>query len=228
MSPLELIRLAKELASKNLASVRAEEDLALVMFATPGVMGDGGPPTLGMYMFELNFDRYAPFFRKGAHLVVPATRQLPASSLDPRIKHRSRLHWWVANREAREMEEEALALLLNADGNVTETAVANFLVVKGGVVYSPPRTSILGGMSLLTVEEICRELEIPFQECSLTLKDCRDVDEALLTGTSFCLAGVSQLNGSPIPWPGKVFEKLLKAWNERVGLDIQAQILSGG
>ena len=85
-----------------------------------------------------------------------------------------------------------------------------------------------GGISLLTVEEICHELGTPFQERPITLEDCLKADEALLTGTSFCVAGVSQINVHSIPWPGKVFEKLLEAWNQKVGLDVRAQILSGG
>jgi len=117
---------------------------------------------------------------------------------------------------------------LDSEGYVTETAAANFLLVKDGTVFSPPRQSILGGISLLTTEEICQELRIPFAERQLTFKDCLEADEALLTGTSFCLAGVSQLNGQSIPWPGKVFEKLLESWNQRVGMDIRKQILSSG
>jgi branched-subunit amino acid aminotransferase/4-amino-4-deoxychorismate lyase len=138
------------------------------------------------------------------------------------------LHWWIAGQEAQQAESGAWALLLDSDGFVTETAAANLLLVKDGTVFSPPRQSILGGISLLTVEEICQELRIPFQERQLTLKDCLQADEALLTGTSFCLAGVSQLNGQDIPWPGTMFERLLEAWNDRVGLDVRAQILSGG
>jgi branched-chain amino acid aminotransferase len=225
MSEQELIRLAEELVSKNVALVRAEEDLSLVMFATPGVMGEG-PPTLGMYTFEVPLERYAPLFREGAHLVTPTTRQV--SSIDPRIKHRSRLHWWIAGREAHEVEPDAWALLLDTNGYVTETAAANFLIITDGTVYTPPRTTILNGISLLTVEEICRGLGIPFQEQSITPEDCMKADEALLTGTAFCVAGVSQINGVSIPWPGKVFEKLLEVWNQRVGLDIRAQILSSG
>ncbi len=226
MSEQELIRLAEELVSKNVALVGAEEDLSLVMFATPGVMGDQGPPTLGMYTFDVPLKRYVPLFREGAHLVTPTTRQV--SSIDPRIKHRSRLHWWIAGQEAQQMEKGAWALLLDGNGYVTETAAANFLIVKDGTVYTPPRATILGGISLQTVEEICRELGIPFQERPITLEDCLKADEALLTGTAFCVAGVSQINGVSILWPGKVFEKLLEVWTQRVGLDIRAQILSSG
>jgi branched-subunit amino acid aminotransferase/4-amino-4-deoxychorismate lyase len=229
MAGSEIIPLAKDLVSKNAALLRDDQDLILIMFATPGSMWQlDGPPTFGMDTFQLPVDRYAPLFRQGAHLVVPATRQVPAFSIDPRIKHRSRLHWWIAGREAHQVEPGALALLLDTNGYVTETAAANFLIVKDGTVYTPPRATILNGISLLTVAEICQEFGIPFQERPLTLEDCLKADEALLTGTSFCVAGVSRINGQPIPWPGKVFEKLLEAWNQRVGLDIRAQILSGG
>jgi len=246
----EVTRLAEELVARNSAELRPEEDLSLVMFATPGPIGyyasspfslreerrrsegedDSGDSrsTFGMHTFLLPLSRYAPLFQRGAHLVVPSTQAVPVASIDPRIKHRSRLHWWIANQEAEQMEHGAWALLLDANGNVTETAAANFLIVKDGVVCSPPRSTILGGISLLTVEEICQEKGIPFQERPLTLNDGLQADEALLTGTSFCIAGVSRIGAASIPWPGRIFEQLLEAWNLRVGLDIRAQILSGG
>jgi branched-chain amino acid aminotransferase len=233
----EIALFAEELVAKNSRLLRPEEDLILVMFATPGpilsyagIEDDPGSelPTFGIHTFPLPSSRYAPLFRQGAHCAVPSTRAVTVSSLDPRIKHRSRLHWWIASQEARQIEEGAWALLFDANGNVTETAAANFLIVKDGVVCTPPRSTILGGISLLTVEEICHEKGIPFQERPITLKDCLEADEALLTGTSFCVAGVSRINSVSVPWPGKVFEQLLEAWNQRVGLDIREQILSGG
>jgi branched-chain amino acid aminotransferase len=233
----EIALFAEELLSKNISWLRPDQDLALVMFATPGLImsyagmeedSGSGMSTLGMHTFRLPLGRYAPLFRQGAHLVVTTTQAVPMSSMDPRIKHRSRLHWWIAGQEAEQMEKGAWALLTDAHGYVTETAAANFLIVKDGVVCTPPRSTILGGISLLTVEEICREKGIPFQERPITLTDCLEADEALLTGTSFCIAGVSRINAASIPWPGKIFEQLLEAWNERVGLDIRVQILSDG
>jgi branched-subunit amino acid aminotransferase/4-amino-4-deoxychorismate lyase len=233
----QVAQLAEELTVKNVASLQPQGELALVLFATPGPIArysgksaDSGdaPATFGMHAFPLPFHRYVSLFRIGAHLVVPRSHNIPRSIVDPRIKHRSRLHWWIAGQEAEQKEPGAWALLTDSNGYVTETAAANILIVKDGIVFSPPRTSILNGISLLATEEICQDLGIPFRERPLTLQNGLDADESLLTGTAFCIAGVSQLNGQPIPWPGKIFEKLLKAWNERVGLDVRAQILSGG
>src|SRR5262249_10891699 len=125
------------------------------------------------------------------------------------------------------VEPGAIALLLDMQGKITETAGANFLLVREGLVLSPPRESILGGISLLTGKELCAELKLPFEQRPLTLSDCLRGDEAFLSSTSCCLAGVSRINGKSLNWPGPIFERLLNAWCQRVGVDIRQQICSG-
>jgi branched-chain amino acid aminotransferase len=230
----ELQRIAEELVARDSALVRPEQDLALVLFATPGPIGyylgqPGGPgdapPTLGIHTFPIPFERYAPLFERGAHLVVPATRHVPGDCLDPGIKQRSRLHWWLAEQQARDVDAGASALLVDQQGHVTETAAANLLIVLDGAVITPPRSTVLGGISLRTVKELCAELKIPFREQPLTVADCLAAQEAMLSSTTFCLAGVSRLDGKPLPWPGPVYERLLARWSQLVGLDIRRQIL---
>jgi branched-chain amino acid aminotransferase len=229
----ELTRTAHELVAHNAALLKPHEDLALVVFATPGPIGyyagsDAGagdaPPTFGMHTFPLPFRRYQRLFREGAHLVTPATRQIPARCIDPRIKQRSRLHWWLADREIHAQHPGAMALLLDDHDHLTETAAANVLLVQVGTVLSPPRDTILGGVSLLVVEELCHELGVRFLERPLTFGEAQTADEMMLASTPYCLAGVSRFNGVPLPWPGAVFQRLLAAWSDKIGLDIRGQI----
>jgi branched-subunit amino acid aminotransferase/4-amino-4-deoxychorismate lyase len=178
-----------------------------------------------MHTFPLPFDRYRKLFTDGATLVVPSTRPIPAECIDPRAKMRSRMHWWIAEQQAHDIDPNASALLVDAAGHVTETAAANFLIVKDGAVLTPPRSTVLNGVSLQVVEELCGELRISFAERPLTLAECQSADEAMLTSTSYCVAGVRRLNGVELPWPGPVWRRLLAAWSQRVGVDIEAQIL---
>jgi branched-chain amino acid aminotransferase len=216
----------------------------VVFFATPGPIGyylgepggpGDGPPTLGVHTFPLPFARYHRLMRDGAVLVIPPVRHVPADCVDPRIKQRSRLSGWIADQEARRIEPGASALLLDAAGFVTETVAANFLIVRGGAVLSPPRDGVLNGVSLQVVEELCRDLGIPFAEQRLTVEDCRAADEAMLAGTSYCLAGVRRVAGTDLPSdggdeprrsPGPMRRRLLDEWSRRVGVDIERQILS--
>src|SRR5262249_51484484 len=105
-------------------------------------------------------------------------------------------------------------------------AAANLLIVREGTVLSPQRCSILGGISLQTVEELCRQMTIPFAETDLSPADCQAADEAMLSSTPYCFAPVSKINDSAISWPGPIFERLLAAWSQQVGLDIRGQILA--
>ena len=49
------------------------------------------------------------------------------------MKHRSRMHFYLADKDARLLDPQAMALLLDLDGFVTETNGANFLMVDGSV-----------------------------------------------------------------------------------------------
>jgi branched-chain amino acid aminotransferase len=231
----ELAAVVSRLVAHNAGLIAPDADLAVVLFATPGPVGyylgeEGGPgdgtPTVGAHTFPLPFRRYERLFREGARLAIPAVRHVPRECINPNVKQRSRLHWWLAEQEVRRNRPGASALLCDLDGFVTETAGANFLIVRDGVMLSPPGEAILPGISLLTVRELCAELGIAFAERRLTPEECRSAEEAMLTSTPYCLAGVRGIDGKELPWPGPVFQRLLKAWGERVGRDIAGQILA--
>jgi branched-chain amino acid aminotransferase len=221
--------------AEQLVAHNAGPELALVLFATPGPVGyylgqPGGagdaPPTFGMHTFPLPFARYRGLVERGASLVVPPVRHVPAECVDPRIKQRSRMHWWLAEQQARRIEPGSQALLLDTSGCLTETAAANFLIVRDGVVISPPPDRILCGISLSIVEELCARLGIPFDFQPVGLDDALGADEAMLASTPYCLAGVSRINGQALPWPGPVMRRLIEAWSADVGVDIHGQIVS--
>ena len=79
---------------------------------------------------------------------------------------------------------------------------------------------------LETVAELCGELGMPFVERDFQVYDVINADEAYLATTPYCLAPVTKINGLPIGdgAPGPLFGRLIAAWNERVGVDIAAQV----
>jgi branched-chain amino acid aminotransferase len=187
-----------------------------------------GKPTVCIHSFAMPFQLWAGLMRDGAHVVTPNTRHVPPQCIDPKMKYRSRLHYYLADQEARLVDPQAIALLLDLDGNLTETGGANVLLVRGGTVYSPTTRNILEGVSRDTVIRLCARLQIPFVEKDLQVHDLVNADEALLTTSPYCVAPVTRANGLPIGTgqPGPVFRRLLTTWSEEVGLDILQQIAS--
>ena len=232
LSDAEINHRAQQLVAHNASLIHAHHDLALVLFATPGPIGYylgqstevGADPTFGMHTFPLPFARIHASIEQGVYLITTGVRQIPTACIDPHIKQRSRMHWWLAQHQAYDGTQ---ALLLDMDGHVTETASANFLLVKDGTIVSPPRNSILGGISLQVVTELCGRLGIPMAYRPISLDVCYAADEALLTCTSYCVAGVSQINDHALRWPGLMLARLLEAWNAEVGIDIHGQIMAG-
>jgi branched-chain amino acid aminotransferase len=235
----ELTSAACELVAHNAALLAPEQELALVSFATPGPLGlyagepgADGPPTVCLHTFPLPFSRYTRFFSEGLRLECVGRHDADDDDLaPPRVKHRSRLHWWRADQLARRAALTSpapgarLALLQDRAGFVTETAVGNLLVVRDGRVLTPGSRA-LEGISVRVVEELCTSLGIPFaRDESLTLEGCRQSSEAMLCGSAFCLAGVRWIDGHELPWPGPVTARLLAAWGDQVGIDIAGQFL---
>ncbi|MBM3993472.1 MAG: hypothetical protein FJ303_04885 [Planctomycetes bacterium] len=225
--------LAKKLIQNNAELVDAKDDLALVLFATPGPVGfylgeptrPGEKPTFGMHTYPLPFTRYRPWIEHGIALATPRVRAAPTTCVDPHIKQRSRMHWWLAECETRRTNPGAQALLLDLAGNITETASANVVLVKNGVLVAPPLGSVLEGVSLGVVSDFAAALGLGMERRSVTLADCYAADEAILTCTTYCIAGVRQINHQAIQCPGPILERLHTAWSAEVGLDIHGQIL---
>jgi branched-subunit amino acid aminotransferase/4-amino-4-deoxychorismate lyase len=238
LSREQLAAISHELLAHNAALLGDADELGLIHFVTAGehsmyVTTPGRParttPTVCVHTFPLPFERWARKMQTGAHLVTPAVRHVPPQCYDPKMKYRSRMHFYLAEQEARLADPEALALLLDLDGNVTETNAANLLLVEDGAVVSPTPRNILPGVSRATVIDLCGKLGLPFRERDLQVYNVVNADEAFLSSTPYCLMPATRINGVPIGdgKPGPIFGRLLAAWSEAAGLDIAQQIQEG-
>jgi len=167
-------------------------------------------------------------FIEGAHVVTPSIRHIPPQCIDPKMKNRSRLHWFLADKQTHAVDPRAITLLLDLDGNVTECAGSNFVIIQNQTLITPTRRNILWGVSLMTVQSLAQEIGLDWQEKDFQPYDVVNADEAWLTTTPYCLAPCTKINNIPIGSgrPGTWFEKMLDAWSRHVQLDIRAQVMN--
>ena len=225
-----------ELIETNRELIGPEADLGIVHFITAGeneiYAGSAAgsvrlTPTVCIHSFPLPFRVWRHLFEAGAHVVTPSVRHVPPQCLDPKSKNRSRLHWWLADQQTHAVDPEAITLLLDLDGNVTECAGSNFVIVVDRTIYSPTTRNILQGVSLLTVKELAADLGLHWIEKDLQPYDVANADEAWLTTTPYCIAPCTKFNNVPVGSgkPGPLYRDMIAAWSNRVGLDIEKQIL---
>ncbi|HUG90346.1 MAG TPA: aminotransferase class IV [Planctomycetaceae bacterium] len=230
----ELRSISLQVIDHNAPLIAPGDDLGLTLFVTAGLnltyLGAGAldecrRPTVGVHTWRLPVELWVERRRTGQHLVTPDVRQIPAECLDPRIKSRSRLHWHVADAQARAVDPQASALLLSAEGFVTETATANFFIVRDGAMLTPRMGAALAGVSQAVVRELACELRIEYLEADLRPADVESADEAFTSSTPYCLLPAVRFNNRPIGngAPGTVYAKLLAAWSNLVGVDLNLE-----
>jgi branched-subunit amino acid aminotransferase/4-amino-4-deoxychorismate lyase len=233
-----VVDLAKELIEHNARLVPSHHDLGVSMFVTAGTsliftgyagMSTYRKPTVCVHTFPLPFELWADKYAAGQHLVTPSVRHLPPECLDPKIKARSRMHWYLADEQARLVDPKAIALLLDRQDNVTETSTANFFIVQPGRLVTPTGRNTLQGISQQVVAELAEQYDLRYEQRDIQTYDVVNSDEAFTTSTPYCLLPVTKINGRPIGTgrPGPVFDLLLKGWSQVVSLDIAGQMQSG-
>lgn len=87
------------------------------------------------------------------------------------------------------------AMLLDANGFVSEGAGENLFVVKNGVIYTPDLSAgALNGITRNTVFHICKDLGIEVVQKRITRDEVYIADEAFFTGTAAEVTPIRELD----------------------------------
>lgn len=229
--PAQMQAICEELVHRNLAVLGAEDEYSLWHVITRGVRVMGGSttgtPTVCIFTIPVDFARYARSYVDGVVLVTPSTRRTPPQSLDPKAKITNKMNHNIALFEAQQVDAKAIPLMLDLDGNLTETDTTNFFFVRDNRLYTPAGRTVLGGITRDVLFELAGKLGIEVEEGLYTPFDVYSADEAFLTGTSGSITPVASLNGVQLASgvPGPVTLRLIAAWNDMVGIDYVRQAI---
>ena len=86
------------------------------------------------------------------------------------------------------------ALMLDADGYVSECSSANIFVVKDNIIYTPKLGTILPGITRDFVIKLAKDLDIKVEECNLKPTDVMNANEVFFTGTAVELTQMRSLD----------------------------------
>lgn len=115
----------------------------------------------------------------------------------------------LARRHAR--DAGAFETIFIKDGQVTEGAVANVMIVKAGRLATPPEgPRILAGVTRRVVLELAQKEGISVEERPVPVQELRAADEVFLTGTTVEVLPVVRVDDAGISngRPGEVTRRL--------------------
>ncbi|HEY7168423.1 MAG TPA: aminotransferase class IV [Candidatus Binatia bacterium] len=233
MSLEEMEKTTLEVLDRNKALFGEREDCALWQVVSRGVRSARGNRVVGgatvaIYSVIVNFPEFASFYVEGAPLVIPSTRRIPPQCLESKAKITNKMNHNIAIFEARQADPRAIPLMLDIDGNLSETSAHNFFLVVNGKLCTPSDRNVLGGITKEAIFELARQLKIEIVEGNFTPFDLYNAEEAFLASTSPTFVPIKTVNGAKIGKgvPGPVTLRLIAAWGKMVETDIVDQALS--
>ena len=153
---------------------------------------------------------------RGAHLIVAKTPRIADESVDPTVKN---FHWGDLTRGLFEASDQGAdnCVLTDGKGFVTEGPGFNVFAVTNGAVVTSDHGA-LEGITRLSVQELCRDLGMPFAIRPLPVEELREADEIFLATTAGGIMPASRIDGRIMgnDRPGPVSARLRESfWAKR-------------
>jgi branched-chain amino acid aminotransferase len=156
------------------------------------------------------------FYENGLKIVTAATVRNHTAALSPRIKSLNYLNNILAKIEG--LRAGCVeALMLNTQGEVAECTGDNIFLVKGGVLFTPPKDAgILEGITRNAVIELAEAAGIKVQQIPLSRHDVYIADEVFLTGSAAEVIPVVEIDSRTIGTgkPGPLTKKLTEKFHQ--------------
>ncbi|HEY4390100.1 MAG TPA: branched-chain-amino-acid transaminase [Paenibacillus sp.] len=160
-------------------------------------------------------------YKNGLKAVSVSTRRNIPDALNPKIKSLNYLNNILVKIQSN-LAGAGEAIMLNAQGYVTEGSGDNIFVIKNGVITTPPcYLGALEGITRQAIIEICEKKGYKLKEESFTMHDVYVADEVFLTGTAAEVIAVREVDGRIIGsgQAGPVTLKLLEEFRSIVDQD---------
>jgi branched-chain amino acid aminotransferase len=156
------------------------------------------------------------FYEKGMKVISSTTVRNHPLAIPPQAKTMNYLNNILAKIAALDNNVPE-AIMYNHEGYVAEASGDNVLIVKDGIIYTPPaEAGALPGITRNIVIKLAKEQNIQVIEKNLTRFDLYVCDEFFLTGTAAEVIGIVEVDGRIIGdgKPGPITSLLRKKFFE--------------
>lgn len=171
------------------------------------------------FIIAMNYQKFPEEnFNLGITLYTPSIKRTSRNSLNPEIKSGNYLNNILALKEAKDKGYND-ALMLNADGYVTELSNSNIFFVKNGVVKTPSEsTGILKGVTRSYIIDLCKKNELPIEIGEYSIEEFEAADECFISSTLKEVMPVRLLNNRNFKnTPGNITQKLMRLYKASIG-----------
>ncbi len=155
----------------------------------------------------------------GVRAIVSSWARIPDNAIPSRGKlSGAYINSAMAKDEAEEKGADE-AILLSADGHVSEGSGCNLFMVRDGILITPPVTGdILEGITRRSFLRFASDLDIPTEQREIDRSELDLADAAFVCGTGVQVAPIATIDGRPIGAgaPGPITAQLREVFFDTV------------
>src|SRR5262249_57051095 len=127
-----------------------------------------GSGTVTVISLTGNWPVSASLYAEGVPLIMSTTSRIPPQCLESKAKITNKMNHNMAAFEAKQVDPRALPLMLDIDGNLSETSAHNFFLVIDGKLCTPTDRNVLGGVTKAVIFDLAKQLGIEIVEGNYT------------------------------------------------------------
>lgn len=228
----DLKALCDEVTLRNCPAFASDDEFRLMINISRGPLGiyqaavpqKGSTLCVSCFPLKWTVAGMGRLYDEGLNAVVVSQRHTDCL---PNVKHRSRIHFLLANQQAAQVTgDRNWALLLDVDGYVAEGTGANIFMVLEDTLYTPDIDHCLRGISRDVVLEIADSLDLYVGMDRYSYYELIHSDEAFFAGTPFGMIPITSIDGILLGdgKPGPMYQRIVEQWNGLVNIDHRAQI----
>jgi branched-chain amino acid aminotransferase len=228
-APCDLVSLQtiiQQLLEHNARLLPANSEQGICFFSSPGQADLGwmpattNEPTFSAYSYPLPIGKHRQLYRSGVRMVTTSIRDVPVDCWPNSVKIRSRLHYYLAQQQARAVSPEAHPILLDLQSTVSDSSIASIVgwTQHDGLIVRPAEqrySSITVGFLI----ELAQQLGIPITERTFSVAQLQNFTEAFLVSTPWCFYPIQQVDDVQLAGHSQgfpMFTKISKAWESNV------------
>ena len=218
----------ESLLSESRTLLESQDDASLCIVVSPGDYYTGQAFQAVVHWLPIPWRTLADWYRHGSTLIRVQYASGAGECWPSDIKSRSRLNYYLADREAKRRSEHSLGLLCSSRGMVADCSAANLLIVdKAGAIFSPRREDIVQGTSLAYVEQLLAGIGMNIEYRDVHFEELYDASEVLLVGNTGCLWPAISLGKRPIGTTtnGPICATLQERWEKSISFNWRSQAL---
>ena len=155
------------------------------------------------------------YYERGINVIIAQTRRNLKEAIDPRIKSLNFLNNVLAKIEAKKAGAYE-ALMLNAQGFLTEGTISNVFFYRDNILCTPSvKSGILDGITRGMIVELASRDDISVHEGRFTIRDLLAAEEVFITNTTMEAMPVSKVNDKTFK-AGPISKRIRKAYRQEV------------